>query len=416
MHIGKRIKKIRELNNIERKNIAIISYSHLGNIESGQFKASEQVLIDLSEILNVPKDYLVRWQEYDIDLNLELTSLKNEIEENLDKAEQRIKEIKVNHSYIYSLYLEIYFFLLETYYLLKIGKYEHALSYYIKEVEPLIEIEKTPNNSMKEIYYYVQGTLHYYQKDFYKSLKYYELLIPLVTKSKIKAAINYNIALCLTKIKSFEKAVQYAENSLNIYLVERMFNRVADADNLLGAIYWRLKELDKAKDHLNKSLALSEQYQYKDILAKNYHNMGLVYQEEGNLEESLKFFQKSLDLKSESESKIITYRSILEIYLEQNRLEIAKETLLQARKLKISTFEYNHLKIIEANLYLKQGDDKKYTKNMNEGIDYFLDNNHSEQLDGILEEYGDYLMSVNKNKAAAKYFKLALETKNKLRR
>lgn len=415
LHIGKRIKKMRELNNLERRKINAFSSSHLGNIENGHYNGSEDSLVNLSKELNLPRNYLTRWQDFDTELNDQLATLKDEIEEDLEKAKKSIAFIKENYPYINSLYHEIFFFLLETYYLLKSGDYHQALNYYQREVEPLIEVDKL-SNSMIETYYYIQGTFKFYQKSYNESLKHYYLHIPLASNNKTKAATYYNIALCLSKIRNYEKAIYYSEKALSIHLAERSFDKAAEADNLLGSMYWRLKDLDKAKVHLKKSLALAEQYQLKRTMASNYHNIGLVNKDEENYAESLKYFQDSLSLKSDSESTILTYRSIIELYLEQNQLDKVEETLFQLNELNPSALDNNHLRILEAKLYLKQGDENGFIKNMNAGIKYYLDNDHTTHLDDILEDYANYNYSKKKYKPAAKYYKLAIETKYKLGR
>ncbi|MFX0561471.1 helix-turn-helix domain-containing protein, partial [Tepidibacillus infernus] len=78
MHIGNRIKKLRESLGIKRKDFAsgVISYSHLSNIEVGKNGASEEILIAIEKKLNVPKEYLTRYKDIDHDLETKLSSLK----------------------------------------------------------------------------------------------------------------------------------------------------------------------------------------------------------------------------------------------------------------------------------------------------------------------------------------------------
>ncbi|MGD9677587.1 MAG: helix-turn-helix domain-containing protein [Vulcanibacillus sp.] len=129
MHIGNRIKKIRESVGISRKEFArgIVSYSHLCNIEDGNYNASEDIMIAIAEKLNVSADYLIKYNTIDYNLENLLMYFKSELDQlNIKDAETILKTIRNDYPYITSISQETFLFLLESYYYLSIGEIDVA--------------------------------------------------------------------------------------------------------------------------------------------------------------------------------------------------------------------------------------------------------------------------------------------------
>lgn len=396
----------------------VISRSHLSNIESGRYEAVEDILEILAERLDVPKEYLLNFSEVNVELDKLLLSFKEAIEVDLAKAHDILENITKQHSLINSLDQEAYFFLLECCFYLKKHDIERARQIFYLEFLPLINEKKITclPTHMREKYYYSKGVLHYYKKDYLQSYKFYLQHLLLINDNIKKGAIFFNIALVLLKLYDVNNAISYAKEARSLYLNELQWNKAADAYNLTGVLYWEEKEFDMAEEQLLKALDIANQHSLEELKGRIYHNLGLVYRAKQNQEKSLHYLFKSLDMKKKANhpSIYMSYRSILNIYIEQGMIQEAIQFLEEAQADCEDQLEANYLKVIEARLHLKMGQNKVYEVLFTEAIKVFQSNERWKHLIIFSEELGNYFSHIRKYKSASHYYKTSVEASKKL--
>jgi tetratricopeptide (TPR) repeat protein len=420
LDIGKRIAKIRKSKNLPQDAICkgVISRSHLSNIESGRYEPVEDILVILAEKLDVPKEYLLNFNEFDENIDVLLLSFNEALDIDMTKAQSILENISSQYPLINSLAQEAYFFLLECCFHLKKHDLEQAKFIFHLEFLPLINEKKITSipTHMREKYFYIKGVFLYYKKDYLQSYKYYLQHLLLIQSNIQKGAIFFNIALVLLKLYDVNNAISYAKQARSLYLDEHQWNKAADAYNLTGVLYWENQEFDMAEEQLLKALDISSQHSLEELEGRIYHNLGLIYVAKQNKEKALYYLFKSLTIKKKTKYPYIdmSYRSILNIYIEQGMIQEAKQFLEEAQANCEDQLEANYLKVIEARLHLKMGQNKVYEVLFKEAIEVFHSNERWKHLIIFSEELGDYFSHTRKYKPASHYYKTSVEASKKL--
>jgi transcriptional regulator with XRE-family HTH domain/Tfp pilus assembly protein PilF len=420
LNIGRRIAKIRRVKNIPQESICkgVVSRSHLSNIESGRYEPAEDILHILADRLGVPNDYLLKSDEVDEDLEQLLASLRKQLNVDVVKAEEILHQIKDKYPFIHSVYQEAYFFLLESCYYIKKRDSKTSKNILENEFLPLINenrIDAIPTQ-LREPYYYIRGVLSYYQQDYLQCYQYYLQQLQLVDSNIQKAAIYFNISLTLWKLHDIINAISYAHKARTLYFDEHQWYKAADAYNSLGILYWENNELNHAENQLMKALDMAEQYKYHELKGRIYHNLGLVYMDRQAFPQCLDYFKQSLKLKKKIKHPSInmTYRSILNIYIEQNLVDEAKIILKEAQASCVDEVEINHLRVIEANLNLILGQRNVFESTMKDCINFFNSNRYWKHITLFSEDLADYYQRSRKYKQASEYYKMSIKAYKKL--
>jgi transcriptional regulator with XRE-family HTH domain/Tfp pilus assembly protein PilF len=420
LNIGRRIAKIRKIKNIPQESICkgVVSRSHLSNLESGRHEPAEDILIILSERLGVPQDYLLKYDEVDEELESILANFKKYMDEDLEKASDLLQNIWDKYPFIHSVYQEAYFYLLESCYYIKKRDAEHSKQILRMEFLPLTsekEIDTLPDQ-MRETYYYTKGVISYYQNNYLQCYQYYLQQLPLVNSNVQKAAIYFNIALALWKLYDINNAIAYAQKARSLYFEEHQWFKAADAYNSLGILYWENHELDQAEEQLLKALDMANQYHYDELRGRIYHNLGLVYKDKEQFTQCLDYFSQSLELKKKIKhpSTNMTYRSILNIYIEQGITDEARLILDDAQANCEDEVESHHLKVIEAELNLKLGKREVYESTMEKSIDFLKTNAYWKHITSLSEGLADHYQRSRKYKQASHYYKMSIEAYKKI--
>ncbi len=420
MLLSNRLKKLREAANIDRDILAegVVSYSHLSNVEIGRFVPSDDILIALAKKLNVPKEYLLKYDRKDLHLEEMLVALKNNIDFfQMDEAKNVLNSIKTEYPLIQSVYQETLYYVLKSYYFSKVGKREEAVQILKEEVSPLmsnIDEEKLPDE-FKEAYYYILAMKYYFDEDYHSSYQYFIKLFPLVKENFSKAVVNYNIALVLLRMNNVNNAISYARNALNIFLHDRNWNKAAETDNLLGVIYWEINDFENAEKHLQSALEMVKQYDLENLEPRLYHNFGLLFKLKNHLAESRKYLKKSLELKkyrrnrSNNDQRVLTYAALLEVFLQQDLLDTAREQLNEAKEFCNNSNELYFLKDIEAKLNLKLGKIDLYEESMIDLIKFFYGNKRWKYVEYYSEELAIHYQKKRTYKKASEFYQIALK-------
>jgi len=415
LYIGKRISFLRKEKNLDRLSVykGIVSSSHFSNIESGRFEPSEETLSHLSDRLNVPRYYLTKHKILDPILERFLYKFKKSIEKETGDSDEILKDLNELYPYIPSIIQEICYLILLTQYYFKKGKNSDAIDILNNKLSFFIDESNVINLPVEYLspYYYIKGVYYYFKNNYLTSYIYFEKQSR-ISDPDIKGQVNYNISLTYWKRGDIKNALIYAKSALESYLREHKWRLACDAYNLIGVLYWEIEEIGKAEDFLKRGLELARQMELYLLESRFYHNLGLVENAKGNLDQSIAYLKQSLENKKETNAQniTVTIRSLIEIFLDHNLIEKAKELLLELdQNFDNNNEEYYHLKILNARINLLDGNIEFFEKNMIESILYF-------EYSGIWREYikhtkllCDYYESTRQYKKANNYLKKMAE-------
>jgi HTH-type transcriptional regulator, quorum sensing regulator NprR len=423
VHIGRRIMKLRKNLGVSQTEFAkgIVSPSHLSNIESGRYIPAEDILKAISTKLSVPPDYLINHDKDDKILD----SLLKKFHENLlhefdiKSAEHIYNEIIKENTYIPSVHQEAYYLLCKCCYLVKRNEGELAKEIFDKEFEPLlneVSIDAVPP-SFRTLFLYYMGHASFSSFAYNDSYQYYSELLILVNNDSIKAYILYNISIVLYKMDNITEAIARAKQALNLFLHENMWYEIGDIYNLLSVLYLENNDFQKCKESLSKAQKLAETQEIPNLKEKIFHNFGLFYKKKKEYELSLKYFYHSLDIKRKNGSNKIslTYRPIINIYIELGKIKKALQVLNEAKTYSDDEMDTYMYYLSEGRIYFKLGKYEKYEEAFKKAISYFYQKRLWRILKGLPEEIADYYLELRKYKEATKYLKLELEINNRVK-
>jgi DNA-binding NtrC family response regulator/tetratricopeptide (TPR) repeat protein len=180
-----------------------------------------------------------------------------------------------------------------------------------------------------------------------KALKISEI----INDEHIKASVHSNIGLCLEQKGEIDEAIGRYEKSIAIYLEIGAERGLSTTYNNLGNAYWDKGDLEKALEYHQKSLAIKEklrdniattpdsnEFDLREIshmISVSQNNLGLLYEDMGDLEKAIECFYRSLVEKEKCNDRIgipSCYNNIGEIYMKRGRLEKAIQLFEQAVK------------------------------------------------------------------------------------
>ena len=419
MHVGKRLAYLRRRKGLSQEGVAngVISRGHYSNIEAGRYKALDDILLSLSNVLDVPAQYLTQSETSNCTLKSHLSQFENLLVENkLNEAEVKYKLIKTEFPYIYSMHQEIYFYILECYYYLKLEEFEKCktiieenINFYISNWEQLPEW-------LHFIYHNVMGSWFYMISIYGISEEHFQLALSKTDDIIKKARIYHNLSLISHAKYQSHQALIYAKRSLEIFMNEHQWIQVTYVYILLGVIHWENEVFDEAEIYLNKGLDLAKSHGFSHLEGKIYHNLGLVYDSNKEHEKSIKYLFLSVEKKiaEKSDSISLTYTVLLGILISLNRISMAMEVINTAKSFVENEEDYFLLKTIDAKIHAAKNEWKEYEEIMEKLISYFEENNKWIEVKILSEEYSEYLANRYKYKDAFYYSKATLNAYNKL--
>jgi CHAT domain-containing protein/tetratricopeptide (TPR) repeat protein len=262
------------------------------------------------------------------------------------------------------------------------------------------------------------------------------------TPSKLKASVYHQLSRTYKKVQDLDNAKIYLEDAIAIYAMEKEKSTGKEkrswekswgiaCHDMATLLYNRLKDTPESPVYLNNVLSvfsqLSKDNSYSGHLANGYHNAGIYYDELGDLNTSLHYYNRSLDLNKSLKSRSSFIGTNLVnmgiIYKRKNQLKEAKKTAYQALtyfnpkkdQLNIASI-YDNL----GDIFKKDGDlDSALTcyniaiKNIVAGYDFDKNNPTSNLIidaNTITDKNGLFITLSSKADALRQYFS---QTKNK---
>jgi serine phosphatase RsbU (regulator of sigma subunit)/Tfp pilus assembly protein PilF len=233
----------------------------------------------------------------------------------------------------------------------KNGKYDIALSYYIKS----LKIHEKINNkegvafSLSNI-----GTIHSLTGDYEKALKYFHRALSIFeelgSKQNQLMALN-NIGNVYSEQNENDKALDIYHASLKVYNELGPEYRGFDPFNNIGNVYLSKGQPEKALDFFIQSLALEEKNHNEFGQANALFCIGNAYLTTGNKAEALQHLFYSLQKAKKVNDKNLLlkiYHKLSEVYLSKGELFLAYTYLVNHINIKDSLFnEESNRKIAE---------------------------------------------------------------------
>lgn len=172
--------------------------------------------------------------------------------------------------------------------------YENAIKYYKKALEIEPEHDRA-NKNIAEIY---MNEI----KDYNLAIKYYKRQI------EIEKELDYSenpylhrmIAQAYYKLKKYLKAKEYASLALKIYNTKE---KDACTYRYMACCYRYMKMIEKAREYYNKAIELASSCEKceKKECHEAYCEIGEIYEEFGNFEKALEYYEIASRIDSESD-------------------------------------------------------------------------------------------------------------------
>lgn len=312
MKIGELIKYRRKVTrNLTLENLAkgICSVSYLSKLENGKIEASEEILLLLSERLEIDSTFLL---EYEDEFILSELFEWYELIRNrrIDEAES-MKLIFQNDKkqFIVSHELKLYYEIFLQYYYISIDD-NQKYSVFMRNISSQIEFL----NSKQKYYLYKLIALESSNKNnLDKASTYFEKCMDLQDNVGIKESdLFFSAAIVYSRISELRKSSYYIQEALKIFQKELNFDRILDCIMVIGINHLLLKEYKEAEENFEKLLGMDNLEPRKK--ARVLHNIGVIHYQKNDLAKSLSFLKESLIYREEESLKISTFYLLADIY------------------------------------------------------------------------------------------------------
>lgn len=169
-----------------------------------------------------------------------------------------------------------------------------------------------------------------------KALDYYNQSIEIYTRSnnlKGLGSAYLNLGSMYLSKGDYDNALDVNLKSLHIR--EKLNDSYAIASSLgnIGSIYLELNKLDQALDYFNNALALHEKTQTKTGMATMCNNIGNIYKARNKPEEALTYYEKALGYRNEIKDERGAGNALINmgsIYTDMKRVPESNECLGKA--------------------------------------------------------------------------------------
>lgn len=180
----------------------------------------------------------------------------------------------------------------------------------LEELRDSITITGEANTPLHHAHAYFRLGQFYYEYDLYaEALENYDLAFEARASSKEKPEQGYAILVDrgTLELKSrnldaatsdFTEAIEWAQE-INDSV------KIAEAYGLLGGVYEKLHDYEKALSYQGKSLELHRALKNRSGLAIAYSNLGSIYEDQNEYALALEYFSKANDLLEERNSPLL---------------------------------------------------------------------------------------------------------------
>lgn len=190
-------------------------------------------------------------------------------------------------------------------------------------------------------------------------------------KDSLSLAITYeNLGHIYQLIFQRNKAINYYQKAHE--LRDKMQDEAGIANSLmfLGNAYLGNKDFQLAKDNFKQSLVLNLKIHHEPQLANVYDNLGQVFEDTGELDSALFYFQKSYetyDMLDDRNGSVQTMLHEASVYQKQKKSDSAIALYEKA----IGVIGDNNSRFLKAQIYDRMGDIYNNQDNLIPAMDYY---------------------------------------------
>lgn len=404
---GDKIRYHRIQKGITQEQLAdgIISKSYLSKIENNTAKPHRDVVNLLFKRLEIPslEEDTQRIKEINRKLDEWYEVVKSRDKDNAIKMEKSISD-DISRIENTTVFIRFRLFSLR----------HHLLLYNFDESKKIIQefkaLEKHLPDQQKYYFYYFYGLYQYLHNNFSESLDYYSKAEKIGYQLHIdEPELTYLISLVHTRLNHVTLAIHYANTVLDLSNQNMDYLRSIETQSILAINYMRIKEYDKAKHHLEKSLKITEKHNDPYLISNIYHNLGYLYSKVDQHDLAIDYYHKSLNLKKGCHERITnTIYYLAESYYAVKNIEDATRWIKKGLKI---TEKYNiinnqiKLYLLQLEQNIDQEQSRKYIEET--AIRYLQEKQNWKELSEAAEKLSNYYANQQSYKKAQDYCCLA---------
>ncbi|MGM8216038.1 tetratricopeptide repeat protein [Bacillaceae bacterium W0354] len=412
MNLGAMIQYYRTKKGLTQKELAngICSVSYLSKIENGSIETKQDIIQMLFDRLDV--NY-IEITSYDTQtINEKILSLYKRItENNLKAAKNILTDLKRIITPFHQKESQNLFELIHLYYLIE-NKNSDEVE---RRIQNVIDLKDYFTGEHTYYYHKIIGVYYNFRAYPSMAIDYFYKAKAILEKLSIKdPELYYLLAISYTRMQQPAHSIYYCQIALEQFTNDLLYARVTDCYNLLGINYMQLGVYDIAKSYFHQILNSRPMGDVIRIKVRSYHNLGLVYYEQGDYDQALHYINKALDFDYVAYDKVQTHFVKANIYYFKRDLERAKKYLKigeqELSKTKSLKFQ-NKFYILRHQINNTLDSPEFIRKAENVLIPYFQTVGETKTLKLLFDELGDIFYKKGNYQKAAEYYKWLSELK-----
>lgn len=409
MITGNRIKITRVNMGVSTEDVCkgILSRSHLSNIEKGRYYPSNDILSSLAKRLNIPEEYLTAFDDLDASVEAELNRMEELLTKDLDVFFIEIDSFKRKHPVILSYEQEIRFHLIQCEGYSRVKNVKGFTEGFERTLLPLTKHTTISNQSLRNRFMKAKGTYHYQQGDYQSAVDSYTRLTRESIDLKEEANILYNLSLTYSKMESWYDSINFMKRAKEHFLNEHLWSDAGDAYLILGSLFRKIDDHERAKYYYEKALNLTKDLSYKILESQALHNLGEIEKRDDNYSKAIEYFTESLSIKEKERftNQSVTYVSLIDTYIKAKNYDSAKTILENSLRITHEKYYSIQLSVLDEKITFLKGHKSHYENVLLKAISFFEENKSNEMYKLYSMELGYYYFSRKKYKRASEIFK-----------
>ncbi|QTD42526.1 helix-turn-helix transcriptional regulator [Sporosarcina sp. Te-1] len=409
MGIGSKIRYLRSKSNLTQKELAlgVCDTSYLSKIENDIVVPSDEMLGLFCLKLGLETTDLK--QEVDLlrDLQLNATDLHRTIRKgSIESAIVLYNDIIAKSRMNISPAMQVFKVLFGLRIALMKKEREEAVELY----QETIKLQEYVLEWMKPYYNRYSGLFHYMYGSLKKSLFLYKEAEKHVPVDEIED-VYYQLALVHHLLGEYSMSTYYEEKALELFARKMDYEQCVNCQLLLGINYRKMGNLEQAKETYLSILEKVVPLRNREVIAKVYHNLGLVYSDEGKSSEAIMAFETSLGYRDDDNARMKTCYTISKEFLRIGDGASAAECVKVGGKIAESVKDEEHMIKFQV---IKYKLDKKKQNPILEyyittvALPYFEERSDHQMIKEYIHELVLYYEECRQYKSALAYLKKLL--------
>ncbi|MEC5425278.1 tetratricopeptide repeat protein [Virgibacillus sp. C22-A2] len=389
----------------------ICSIPYLSKLENSKLdNANAETVTLLMKRLQVDLQSLEKYRRETKDLLEEwFKSIKFK---NINKAKEAYIQLEeIFSGEVQVITLKYWFELIKIRYLLLINDLDQAEVL----INQISEYEKNFSDEQSGYFLYFKGIFQCVGKNHNTGLALLSEAEAKFTHLKISnEELFYHLALTHSHVSNVTLAIYYGEKAMELFNRMAYYPRSIDCQLILAINYTRVQKFQVAKEYYTNLLEISKSSGDLGLTGKVLNNLGYLYSQEGDIDQSIAYYLESLNYKHPTEANYgNTVYGLVEGYLSKNESENALKTINEGLSKIHPKDVTNKLKLTIKNLEIREDDRlKEYLKD--EAVPFFKSKEDNINLCETYEGLADIYSKNFQYKKSSYYYSLSIELRKKL--